>query len=212
MVRILLVLLFTTSLAHGAEKSGAGDSVGKMFKSLLRVGIGYGFSDIKNVEPSSVSEFDKPRSFWQETDFMMPISVHFAIRETWDDSTNVDFYGHGVKPGEIYMTAVQLGAKFTIPFWILQPWAGAGVTGGFIAVSDPTDRNSQDWKVAFDKITKAVRGVYWHGGIDIHTSVVGIRVGVMQEKIETDRFSNLNDTALEFRHTMILVGVVGNVL
>jgi hypothetical protein len=194
-----------------ASKSSTASKVAQGLKSLVRVGMGYGFSDIKNVEPSTVTDFNKPRSIWQEADIMLPLSVHLAIRETWDDSANVDFYGHGIKPAEIYMTAVQLGAKFTLPMWAIQPWAGAGVTGGFVAMSDPTNRNTHDWRVAFDKITKAVRGVYWQAGLDIVTPVLSLRAGVMNEKIETDRFSNLNSTALEFNHSMVMVGLVSSV-
>ena len=207
----LLALVLNTSIVNAAEKSSAGTKVSQGLKAMLRVGLGYGFSEIKDVEPSSVTDFNKPRSFWQETDFMLPVSVHFAVRETWDDSVNVDFHGNGIKPGEIYMTALQLGAKFTVPFWVIQPWVGAGVTGGFVALSNPADRNFQDWKVAFDKVTKAVRGLYWHAGIDIMTPLLSLRVGTMTEKIATDRYDNLNSTALKFEHTMLVVGIVGNV-
>lgn len=176
-------------------------------KSLVRYGFGYGSSEVRNVEPASVQDFDRPRSFWQETDLLFPASIHLQIRETWDDSTNVDFYGAGSSAGEIYFTAVNLGAKFTLPFFRIQPWVGGGVTGGFVAVSDPTNRNSKNWMVAFDKITKAVRGAYWQAGVDIAMlQGMGVRLGIQEEKIRTDRFSNLNDTALEFNHKMIMLG------
>lgn len=211
MVHFLIALSILSPNAFGASKGSTASVVSNGMKSLIRASAGYGFSTIKNVEPAEVSDFDKPRSLWQEADFMLPVSIHFGVRETWDDSANVDFYGKGVKPGEIYMTAFQLGAKFTLPMWFFQPWVGAGVTGGFVAISDPTNRNTHDWRVAFDKITKAVRGLYWQAGVDIMTPLLSVRAGVMNEKIETDRFSNLNDTALEFNHSMVMVGIVSTV-
>lgn len=211
MKKLILAIALFGSTVHAASSGSAGGKVSDAIKALFRAGFGYGFSDVQNVEPGAVTEFNKPRSFWQETDFLLPFSIHLGLRHTYDDSAVVNFYGQGEKPAEIYMTAIQAGIKLTAPFWRIQPWFGGGATGGFIAVSDPTNRNSHDWKVAFDKITKAVRGLYWHAGVDVMTSTVGLRLGFMSEKIQTDRYSNLSDQALKFDHTMVMVGFVGNV-
>jgi len=209
-MRLLLILGLLSSPAFAAKSEGSSGAK-KFIASMVRFGFGYGSSEVEGVEPATVTDFDKPRTFFEEVDFLMPISLHFAIRETWDDSANINFYGDGVKPGEIYFTAVNLGAKFTLPLFRVQPWVGGGVTGGFIAVSDPANRNQHNWMVAFDKITKAVRGAYWQAGLDIMvTRDMGLRLGVQQEKIRTDRYSNLDNVALEFDHTMVMFGVCGH--
>ncbi len=195
-----------------SKGGGAGDNAKAFMKAMIRVGLGYGFSTVDHVEPGTVGDFNTPRSLWQEMDFLLPLSIHFGMRETWDDSANVNFHGQGIKPAELYMTAFNLGAKFTLPFWIIQPWLGGGVTGGFLAVSDPTNRNTTNWMVAFDKETKAIRGAYWQAGLDIMFGAgFGVRIGMLQEKIRTDRFNNLQNTAMEFEHTMFMLGGAGSV-
>ncbi len=215
LVVIILAFFISVSVeakASGGSKSSTGSNFSKLVRGLTRFGLGYGFTQIKEPTPTSVSDFKTPRHFWQEADFPIPVSVTLGFREQWDDSVNVDFFGDGVKPGEIYMTNVLLGMKLTFPLYRIQPWAGAGVVGGLLTVSNPKDRNTHNWLVIFDKESRAVRGSYAHAGLDIFLNdEFGLRVGYRWEKIITDKFNNLNKTAMKFESTALMVGLMGRI-
>lgn len=206
----LALIAFLNIVCASAFGAGSSSAITEGFKMVTRVraALGYGFSNVSDVKPTTVQGFDKPNTYWQEADVLMPLSLHIGVRESIDDSASIDFSGNGAKPGELYLTAFSIGAKLTWPAYIIQPWAGAGVVGGFLAVSDPTNRGSHNIGVVLDRESNVIRGAYWHAGIDIMFGEMGLRAGYRMESIETDNYTNLNGSKVEFTHGITNVGFV----
>jgi hypothetical protein len=199
---ILFLILLPIAVFAKPESKNVGLS------NFIRVGVGYGWSEIQKSENTRVSGFDKPTTIWEDVDFMFPLGIHLGLHETYEQKANIQF-SSGTKPGELYMTAIEFGARLGITFPHIQPYFGFGLIGGFLAVSDPTDRGNHNIMAAFDKVTRPIRGIYGQWGLDmVLTNGVGLRLSYHAEQIDTDKFPNLNDTHMHFQHQRIALGVV----
>lgn len=204
--RLLLFLLFLPSFTLAADKGGGGAGKFPGWGSVTRTSFGYGWSTIEKSENTSVNQFTKPKTWWQDIDFLAPMGLHIGLRETFEQDAQVNFTS-GTKRGEIYMTAIEIGAFIKAPLTWFQPYFGAGLTGGFLAITDPTDRRNHNYLAAFDKETQVIRGYYGTWGIDfVLQSGVGLRLAYQAETINTDKFANLGDTRMAFNHSRVSAG------
>lgn len=201
-----MVLLLNAPVLALAE----GKSTSVSLFGLLggRQAIGMSQSTIEDIKPAMFSNYKNPPTIWADFDFGMPLAFHVGVRETLDQNAVVNFYGTTEKKSEIYLTNFDAGVKIVLPIPVLQPWGGAGLVGGFLAVTDPTDRKNHNWLAAFDNETKAVRGTYWHAGIDlVFSNGAGFRFAYQEDKFETDKFSYFNGTKVEMTHKRYSIGL-----
>ena len=178
--------------------------------SPVRTGLGMSRSIIRELTPTSITNFQNPVTIWTDVDLGNPVGFHIGLRETLDQNSQVDFGSGSYRRGEIYLTNIELGLKFLPRLPLLNPWIGAGVVGGFMAVSNPDDRGVHNWMAAFNKETRVTRGTYWHVGLDLSLGGrVGLRFGYQEESINTDSFSNISGARVNFQHIRYSLGLVG---
>lgn len=175
-----------------------------------RIAIGYGQGFVKDdLKPESIQDLDRTRAYWFEVETDTLLALTFGMRFAYDDSTNITFADAGLKRGEIYLTTAQLGLKINIPLGFLRPYAGGGVMGGHLAVSNPDNRPTQGFGVPWSRETSGIRAFYLHAGIDVcFSSEFGIRLGYQRDVIETNRFGNLGNTGVDLTHETALAGFV----
>ena len=196
--------------SHSTYAAEGGGLLSSLFKGskLTRVAVGYGSSEFKDFSPTTITSLDRVEPYWEDVDFLMPLTFHLGFREIFEQSASIPFNGGPSKNGEIYLTAIDLGGRLFLPAGFFQPYIGVGVTGGFFSVSDPTNRNNHTMAVVFDKESKVIRGTYTEAGADLVFGDFGLRYGAQWSDIETDRFDNLQKAKVKFKNTLVKVGIM----
>jgi hypothetical protein len=209
MRKLIAFFAFILSLHSAIAKEGG--SVLKGLAKYNRVGYSYGEGRIEDLNPAAIERLPYFKSFGAETDFIFPLSIHVAFRETLTQDATIAFNGATSVRGEIYATTMDLGLKLAAPIPFFQPWIGAGYTAGIASISNPKTRNSDGAGVIWENETHNIWGNYWQAGIDfMFDENFGIRAGYQEDRFETDKYLNLGFQEVKFVQKRFYGSIVAN--
>lgn len=168
-------IIFACSLAFStplfAKGGGGGAPLNFMKLGPTRISTFYSSAGITDIKTSNISGLKSATFGGFEYDFGYPAAVDLGVLylQHRGDST-ATWQGAANTPVEFYAWVLHLGLKFFFPTKYLIPWFSLGLAGGEVTLSNPNDRTTNDFRVAF--ADRGVRTMNLTGHLAIGLDVV----------------------------------------
>lgn len=134
--------------------------------------------------------------------------IHLALSHAFDQTVSINSERY-----EAYITNIDIGMRVHAPIEYFQPFAGAGVSIGWMAVSNPIYRKSQGLFAATEGGISGTWGHYFEIGSDVlfkltRSLAMGFRIDLRASKLQTQSFGEFGGASLNAYRLQPFVGIV----